>query len=110
MLQAPLERGVWAILATPFVGPEPAVDTDSIRTLVAMYREAGVTGLVALGVLGEASKLGTEERRLVLRAVVDSAQGLPVVAGMSALATAPAVEEARAVAEGGARAVMVQVS
>ncbi|HEX6508517.1 MAG TPA: dihydrodipicolinate synthase family protein [Chloroflexota bacterium] len=109
MSATPLEPGVWAILATPFRGPEVSVDAESLRTMVRMYREAGVTGLVALGVLGEASRLSTEERREVLSTVIDEAAELPVVAGMAALSAAPAIEEARRAAEAGARAVMVQV-
>jgi 4-hydroxy-tetrahydrodipicolinate synthase len=69
----------------------------------------GARGVIALGVLGEAARLDAEERALVLSTVVAAAQGLPVVAGMSALATAPAVEEARRAAALGARAVMVRV-
>ncbi len=105
-----LERGVWAILATPFAGDDLQVDTESLQRLVGMYRAAGVTGLVALGVLGEAARLSSAERQEVLATVVSAAGDLPVVAGMSALATAPAIEEASRAAEGGAYAAMVQVS
>lgn len=110
MAYAPLGPGVWAILATPFVGDQLEVDVTSLRLLVEMYRRAGVTGLVALGVLGEAARLSSPERRQVLETVVAAAGEIPVVAGMSALATAPAIEEARRAADGGAQAVMVQVS
>jgi hypothetical protein len=48
MSLAPLEPGVWAILATPFRGDDLEVDGASIATLVEMYRNAGVKGLVAL--------------------------------------------------------------
>jgi 4-hydroxy-tetrahydrodipicolinate synthase len=106
----PLEPGVWAILATPFKGDGLEVDTASIATLVAMYRNAGAKGLVALGVLGEAARLSSAERQSVLSTVVDASGGLPVVCGMAALATAPAVEEAERAAAAGARAVMVQVA
>jgi 4-hydroxy-tetrahydrodipicolinate synthase len=106
----PLQPGVWAILATPFVGDELEIDLPSLRRLVAMYCDAGVTGLVALGVLGEAARLSSTERQQVLATVVDAAGDVPVVAGMSALSTAPAIEEARRAAEGGAHAVMVQVA
>jgi 4-hydroxy-tetrahydrodipicolinate synthase len=110
MQYQPLQRGVWAILATPFAGDELRVDSQSLQRLVGMYRDAGVTGLVALGVLGEAARLSSAERQQVLTTVVAAAGDLPVVAGMSALSTAPAIEEACRAAEGGAHAVMVQVS
>ncbi len=86
------------------------MDTESITRLVTLYRKAGASGVVALGVLGEAARLSSAERRLVLRTVVEAAQGLPVVAGMSATSTAPAIEEAGYAAEAGARAVMVLVN
>lgn len=110
MSLVPLEPGVWAILATPFRGDNLEVDEASIATLVDMYRTAGVKGLVALGVLGEAARLSSAERQVVLSRVVDAAADLPVVCGMSALATAPAIEEAERAASAGARAVMVQVA
>jgi len=106
----PLARGVWGILATPFRGPSLEIDTASLRRLVTHYAYSGVSGVVTLGVLGEASRLSTAERRLVLNTVIESAGDLPVVAGMSALSTAPAVEEATFAAKAGATAVMVLVN
>ncbi len=105
----PLARGVWGILATPFQGENLDVDTASLARLVGLYERVGASGVVALGVLGEAARLSTAERRLVLETVVAAAGPLPVVAGMAATATAPAIEEARAAAGLGARAVMVPV-
>ncbi len=103
----PLKRGVWGILATPFKGEALAVDTQSLTRLVELYRNAGASGVIVLGVLGEAARLDTAERRLVLNTALAVAGELPVVAGMAATATAPAIEEARAAAEAGATAVMV---
>src|SRR5581483_2558098 len=105
-----LESGVWGILATPFTGPELEVDTRSLKRLVGHYREIGAAGVVALGVLGEAARLDGDEKATVLRAVVEAAGGMPVVAGTGATSTQPAIEEARRAAELGARAVMVLVN
>jgi 4-hydroxy-tetrahydrodipicolinate synthase len=104
-----LEPGVWGILATPFYEHDLSVDVVSIERLVRFYRDVGATGVVALGVLGEASRLSSAERGVVLRAVVGAAGGTPVVSGISALATSPAIEEARQAAVAGVQAVMVQV-
>ena len=104
-----LEPGVWGILATPFHEHDLSVDVVSIERLVRFYRDVGATGVVALGVLGEASRLSSAERGMVLRAVVGAAGGTPVVSGISALATSPAIEEARQAAIAGVQAVMVQV-
>ncbi len=105
----PLTRGVWGILATPFCGDDLAVDTDSLARLVELYVRVGARGVVALGVLGEAARLDTGERQRVLETVVGAAGNLPVVAGMAATATAPAIEEARRASTAGAHAVMVLV-
>ncbi len=105
----PLTRGVWGILATPFRDDDLAVDVESLRCLVQLYKQVGASGVVALGVLGEAARLDSVERRLVLDTVVAAAGDLPVVAGIAMTATVPAIEEARRAANAGAQAVMVLV-
>jgi 4-hydroxy-tetrahydrodipicolinate synthase len=105
----PLARGLWGVLVTPFRGERLDVDTQSLARLAAHYHRAGCCGLVALGIMGEAARLDSAERRLVLETVVAAAGDLPVVAGMGLTATAPAIEEARAAEAAGAHAVMVQV-
>jgi 4-hydroxy-tetrahydrodipicolinate synthase len=114
---APLESGVWAILPTPFT-PDGAVDLASVATCVAFQRARGATGLVALGVFGEAAALSADEMDAVLAAVVAAADGLPVVAGLDPLGTDEAVALAARLATAargagdaapGLRAVMVKV-
>lgn len=108
-----LARGLWGVLATPFVAGGARVDHDSLRAQVQLYTELGAAGVVALGVFGEGAALDSAEQRAVVRTVCEQAPGLPVVVGVSALATAPAVEQARSVAEAAGdqlAAVMVQVN
>jgi 4-hydroxy-tetrahydrodipicolinate synthase len=100
--------GVWGVLATPFAD-DLSLDLPSLERLVCFYRDSGATGVVALGVLGEAARLDSAERARVLESVVAAADGLPVVAGMSVTATAPAVEEACRAAAAGADAVLALV-
>ena len=109
---AGLAPGLWGILATPFAGPEHDVDEASLRREVALFRELPATGLVALGVFGEGAALDTAEQRRVLAVMTEEAHGLPVVAGLSARHTAPAVEQATAAAAAGGRlaGLMVQVN
>lgn len=107
MSLAKLSGGVWGILTTPF-DADLRLDECSLERLVGLYEHAGAAGVVALGVLGESSRLNSAERRRVVERVASG--GLPVVAGVSALATAPAVEEAVRSVEAGATAVMVLVS
>lgn len=109
MVLSPLGPGVWQILPTPFRDGDRVVDDASLRRVVEHARRVGVTGVVALGVLGEAASLSSAERSAVLETVVEAAGGLPVVAGASPLATAPVIEEARRAAAAGASAVMVLV-
>lgn len=109
----PLSPGVWGILATPFHGPELAVDATSLDRQIQVYRDLGASGVVALGVFGEAVKLDAAEQRTVVRTAVAAAGQLPVVIGLPALATAPVVEQARAAveaADGRLAGLMVQLN
>lgn len=93
-----LAPGVWGVVATPFLGSAFEVDEPSLARLVEHYERIGTTGLTVLGVFGEAARLSAEERRTVLETVVDTVD-LPLVVGVTALATAPVLEEARLVRE-----------
>jgi 4-hydroxy-tetrahydrodipicolinate synthase len=92
MTDSRLSPGVWAVVATPFHRADMAVDRDSLTRLVRHYDGCGVTGLTLLGVFGEAAGLSTAERRAVLETARDAVD-LPVIAGITALSTAPAEEE-----------------
>ncbi|MGO4146730.1 dihydrodipicolinate synthase family protein [Paenarthrobacter sp. YAF11_1] len=107
-----LPSGVWGVVATPFQGSTLDVDLDSLSGLVEHYEAIGATGLTVLGVFGEAAALTAEERRDVLETVVECTS-LPLVVGVTALATRPAIEEVRAAQNSaGTRlaAVMVQAN
>ncbi|MFC9773378.1 MULTISPECIES: dihydrodipicolinate synthase family protein [unclassified Pseudarthrobacter] len=107
-----LPAGVWGVVATPFQGSTLDVDLDSLSELVEHYEAIGATGLTVLGVFGEAAALTANERRHVLETVVECTS-LPLVVGVTALATRPAIEEVRAAQEmagGRLAAVMVQAN
>lgn len=107
-----LAPGVWGVVATPFQGSTLDVDLDSLSDLVERYETIGATGLTILGVFGEAAALTGEERRQVLETAVECTS-LPLVVGVTALATRPAIEEIRAaqdVAGNRLAAVMVQAN
>ncbi|GHF11140.1 dihydrodipicolinate synthase family protein [Streptomyces spiralis] len=111
-MSAQLAPGVWGVVPTPFLGSALEVDEPSLARLVKHYERIGATGLTVLGVFGEAARLSTEERRTVLEAVADAVD-LPLVVGVTALATAPVLEEARLAREvAGDRlaGVMVQIN
>lgn len=109
----PLEPGVWGVLATPFLSPSLALDEDSLAREVAWFADLGAAGVVALAVSGEATRLSVKERHRVLQVVAAQRGALPVVVGLPALATQPAIEQARLAAEAlgdGLAGVMVQVN
>jgi 4-hydroxy-tetrahydrodipicolinate synthase len=108
----PLERGVWAVLATPFTGSVLDLDESGLAKLCEYYAEVGVTGLTALGVFGEAARLTTEERATLLEIVVDTCE-LPIVVGATSLSTRVVIDEARRaqdIAGDRMAAVMVQIN
>ncbi|MFK0004177.1 dihydrodipicolinate synthase family protein [Paenarthrobacter sp. NPDC090522] len=111
-LRTSLPGGVWGVVATPFQGSTLDVDLDSLAELVEHYQAIGATGLTVLGVFGEAAALTPEERRDVLETVVESTS-LPLVVGVTALATRPAIEEILAAQDAAGNrlaAVMVQAN
>ncbi len=100
-------EGVFSVLPTPFT-PGDAVDHDSLRRVIDLNLAAGVNGLTALGVTGEASRLSERERGEVLATVLSHVAGrVPVVAGTTAEGTTLCLEWSRAARAAGASAVMV---
>ncbi|MCW4466737.1 dihydrodipicolinate synthase family protein [Glutamicibacter sp. MNS18] len=106
-----LSRGVWGVVATPFTDCGD-IDEASLARLVEFYESVGAAGLTVLGVFGEADALTTTEKRHVLKVVAEHSR-LSIVAGITSLATAPAimeVENAQASLGDRLQAVMVQVN
>lgn len=99
--------GVYVIAVTPFT-ESGAIDFPSIDRMVDFYIERGVSGLVVLGMMGEAPKLtGDESRAVVQRVLARLAGKVPVVVGVSAPGLASMRELAQGVMADGAAGVMV---
>lgn len=100
-------EGVYSVLPTPFdANGDP--DEGSLRRVVDLFLGAGVNGLTALGVTGEAARLDDGERRRVLDVVLDQVAGrVPVVAGTTAEGTRTCISYSRSARDAGAAAVMV---
>lgn len=99
--------GVYVIAATPFTD-KGAMDLPSIDRLVDFYMSCGVTGMTILGMMGEASKLSSEESDQVTRRFLGRVRGqIPVVVGVSNPGTNPLVAHAHAAMDAGAAGVMI---
>lgn len=100
-------RGLIPVLATPFAA-NGDLDADGLRRLVEFQQWCGVDGVAVFGFASEGFTLTAAERDTILR-VTDKelAPDAPLVAGVNATATRPAVEQALACADAGASALMV---
>jgi 4-hydroxy-tetrahydrodipicolinate synthase len=99
-------RGVFAVLPTAF-GDDGRLDLAGLVALVDANRAAGVSGFVALGVMGEAAELTEPERRQVVETIKAQSGGLPVVVGISAASGPEIAHRAADSATLGATALMV---
>jgi 4-hydroxy-tetrahydrodipicolinate synthase len=95
------------VLPTPFKAGGD-VDVDSIKRVVDLIAGAGVNGVTALGVTGEASRLNERERGVVVDTVVRTIDGrAKVIVGASADGVRTCIEFSREAKSLGAAAVMV---
>ncbi|ACQ82181.1 dihydrodipicolinate synthetase [Beutenbergia cavernae DSM 12333] len=99
-------RGLVPVLATPF-DDGGRLDVASLARLVRFQREAGADALAVFGMASEGFALGADDRRQILAAVREAGDGVPVVAGVSASALAPALDQLHQLADGGATTAMV---
>ncbi|MGE0145698.1 MAG: dihydrodipicolinate synthase family protein [Planctomycetota bacterium] len=93
-------QGVMPAITTPFAG-NGRIDHDFVTKHVQWLIDAGCTGIVPCGSLGEGATLTPEEKVELMRTCVAAGNGkTPVVPGIAATSTATAVwlcEQARAV-------------
>ncbi len=100
-------QGVLPAITTPFL-EEGSVDHVFLATHVEHMMQAGCTGIVPLGSLGETATLALDEKRAVLKTVIRAVAGRgAVVPGVAALATGDAVAFARMAKAVGCSGLMV---
>lgn len=100
-------RGVLPAMTTRF-HEDGTVDYDFVAKHAAWMVEAGCTGIVALGSLGEGATLDDDEKQRILEVLVASVgDRVPIVAGISALATHQAVRLAKTAERVGCKGLMV---
>lgn len=102
-------KGAYAIAPTPF-HDDGRIDEASIDKLCEFYGRIGCNGITVLGILGEAPKLDAAEAEQVAKRFVKSAEGLPVVVGVSAPGFAAMCALARSAMDAGAAGVMIAPS
>jgi dihydrodipicolinate synthase/N-acetylneuraminate lyase len=98
--------GILPAVTTPF-DDSGAIDVDSLQANVRGLLDAGVHGIVGTGTMGEAGSLTGAERRTVIAAIAEAADGrVPVLAGVSASTAELAGAHATDAAAAGAVAMM----
>lgn len=98
--------GVYTIAATPFHA-DGTLDLASVDRVTDFYLECGVTGITALGVMGEAPKLDQAESIALVTRMVKRAGKIPVIVGVTSPGFAPMRALARDAMEAGASGVMI---
>lgn len=101
-------RGIFPYLVSPIDESTGRVREGVLRDLVEHLIASGVHGLSPLGSTGEFAFLSLDQRREILRVVVDAASGrVPVTPGVAAFSTADAIRQARDFVEMGADGLVV---
>jgi dihydrodipicolinate synthase/N-acetylneuraminate lyase len=99
-------QGVFPALMTEF-HKDGRLDLESTQRHARACLEAGCSGLIMLGTLGENSSLSPEEKETVLRAAVEAAEGrVPVVAGIAEYTTELAIAQAKRTERAGCAGIM----
>ena len=101
-------EGILPALVTPFTDDGKTVDEERLRILVNHCLELGVHGVVPCGTTGEFINLTTEEKKRVIKIVIDEVNSrVPVVAGTGASGTAEALEITKYAKDAGATAALI---
>jgi 4-hydroxy-tetrahydrodipicolinate synthase len=99
-------EGIIPAVTTPFAA-DGTIDTGALAANVRALLDAGVSGIVGTGTMGEAGSMSAAERRTVIAAIAAEVDGaVPVIAGVSSGTAATSVAYAREAAEAGAVAIM----
>ena len=100
-------HGSMVALVTP-MGPDGAVDYESLERLVQFHIDNQTDAIVAVGTTGESATLDEEEHCSVIRHVVEYAAGkLPIIAGTGSNSTREAITLTRCAMDAGAEACLL---
>lgn len=98
--------GVFAISPTPFL-EDGEIDDVSLDRLTDFYAASGCNGITVLGIMGEATKLESNEALEVAKRVIARSGRMPVIVGVSATGFVTMRSLSHHVMEAGAAAVMI---
>ena len=102
-----LWEGVYPAATTQFAN-DLSIDFDATQRVQSALVDDGVNGLIILGTCGENNSLEPDEKRTVLKGAVEAVGSrVPIVAGVSELTTARAVQYAKDAEKIGADAIML---
>lgn len=100
-------NGVMPAVTTKFTKSEE-LDLDTFRLNLDAQLDAGVSGIILGGTLGEASTLTTEEKKTLVETTVAHVNGkVPVIMNVAEQSTIGAIAAAKAAREQGASGLMV---
>ncbi|PZU90232.1 MAG: 4-hydroxy-tetrahydrodipicolinate synthase [Chelatococcus sp.] len=97
--------GLYTAIVTPLTA-DGAVDIEGLKALVRFQLDAGASGIVPIGGTGEYPAFSRAERRDIVAACVEAADGKPVIPGVLSTGFEDALEAGRDFAAAGAAAVM----
>ena len=76
-------QGPVVAMTTPFKDDD-SIDLEGLKRLTQLYIEGGIPSVIVAGSTGEFYSMTDEERKLVIKTVVEAAQGKITVIGCSA--------------------------
>ncbi|WP_332698517.1 4-hydroxy-tetrahydrodipicolinate synthase [Bosea sp. (in: a-proteobacteria)] len=98
-------NGLYTAIVTP-LAEDGSVDVKALQKLVRFQIAAGAAGIVPIGGTGEYPAFSRDERRTIVSACVEAADGKPVIPGVLSTGFEDALEAGRDFAAAGAAAVM----
>jgi len=100
-------EGIYAVLVTPFKEDE-SLDEERLRTHADRVIEEGVDGVIVGGSTGEFASLSEEERKTLIKLVIEHVNGrVPVLAGGMAPSTKETIRWCKFAEDAGADGLMI---
>jgi len=101
-------EGILPALVTPFTADGKSVDKERLRALVDHCIGMGVHGVVPCGTTGEFVNMTDDEKKAVIKVVVDQVNGrVPVIAGTGSSGTDQTVEMTKYAKDAGVTAALI---